>query len=71
MNNIFYIIGVVVVVLFIAGYFGLRKLRVGLNDSRFSSFVRDRNVPFSGGCGKCFLYVGTLILMNSLKIYCF
>jgi hypothetical protein len=24
MNNIFYIIGVVVVVLFIAGYFGLR-----------------------------------------------
>ena len=27
MNNIFYIIGVVVVVLFIAGYFGLRSER--------------------------------------------
>jgi hypothetical protein len=32
MNNIFYIVGVIVVVLFIAGYFGLRKPR---------SFARD------------------------------
>ena len=36
MNNIFYIIGVVVVVLFIAGYFGLRD-RPTADTSRESS----------------------------------
>ena len=39
--NIFYIIGVIVVVLFIAGYFGFRQLRC-LQDSDYHRCVTER-----------------------------